>query len=210
MTIRSVPRLSQGISVERGRREEMVHTSGLTRYILYLALRALLRNVQNGFPAVLLVSSWYSPQRGQLALFQFAPGKLVSNDRLSSDKVHKRKNRPMAVFTFGAPVRIHSRHPWRSPKGQRYALCQTAFLPFGRRRFKSASTTKQKTAKWRLFVLAHPSGFEPETSASGGEGSNALWWFRINHIYQGFQWVLCIIALFIDIRNTPFKAEKNQ
>lgn len=128
----------------------MSHPSGLTRYILYLALRALLRNVQNGFPAVL------------------------SNDRLSSDKVHKRKNRPMAVLTFGAPVRIHSRHPWRSPKGQRYALCQTAFLPFGRRRFKSASTTKQKTAKWRLFVLAHPSGFEPETSASGGQRSIQL------------------------------------
>jgi hypothetical protein len=70
----------------------IAHTSGLTRYILYLALRALLRNVKNGNPAV------------------------FSNNRFSSN-----------IY----PINVKT------------------------------------TARVVLTFIAHTSGFEPETSASG-------------------------------------------
>ena len=48
---------------------------------------------------------------------------------------HKRKNRRNGGFDrilWQHHVRIHSRHPWRSPCGRRCATCQTAILPLGR------------------------------------------------------------------------------
>jgi hypothetical protein len=87
----------------------MAHTSGLTRYILYLALRALLRNVKNGSPAVFsLVASCDSPSGQRIALCQNAPGVLVEEGSNLCIH-HKCKNHRKGGFDiYGAHIRIRT------------------------------------------------------------------------------------------------------